>query len=389
MRETLKEESSKLTIAYLARTTIPSRAANSLHIMNMCSALGDWGHSVELIIPTNKRIRKEEESDVSDVFTFYGLRKNFKIKKVSLLPFPGGLLLYLAMIVGWLKFKRPELVYTRDSHLAGLCCLLGVDVVYESHYFKVQRKLPYSFLQSVLIRSKRCVKVIAITKALADQLVIAGYDQRKIGVFPDAAKAPSAESKKINLSGKFVAGYLGHLYPGKGMEIIFPLAKRLPSVSFHVVGGKQEDIDTWKVKGLPQNLVLHGFVEPGKVSEYLYDFDCCLLPNQKKVKTSGGGIMDIGAVTSPLKMFDYMAHGKPVISSDLPVLKEVLTDEVALFCDPENVDSWIEALQRIKGDGDLRIAMGIAAKKLFEEKYSWKERARRILEFIHKDVSAA
>ena len=67
-----------MKIAYISKSVIPSRAANSIHVVKMCHALADNGHEVTLLAPN---IKDKDEKEISDIYKFYGV-KNFKIKKL-------------------------------------------------------------------------------------------------------------------------------------------------------------------------------------------------------------------------------------------------------------------------------------------------------------------
>ena len=84
----------------------------------------------------------------------------------------------------------------------------------------------------------------------------------------------------------------------------------------------------------------------------------------------------------PLKIFEYMASGKAIVCSDLPVLREVLTHEVsALLCDPLKPEEWEKALKRLEADLGLRSTLGETAKRVHANLYTWKARVDRI--FVH------
>ena len=71
-----------------------------------------------------------------------------------------------------------------------------------------------------------------------------------------------------------MVGYIGHLYPGRGMEILGDFARRCDWADFHVVGGWPEDVALWKdrLKDEP-NIVFHGHVAPSEVPRYLRAMD--------------------------------------------------------------------------------------------------------------------
>ena len=106
-----------------------------------------------------------------------------------------------------------------------------------------------------------------------------------------------------------------------------------------------------------------------------------LTPYQREVRVHGGG--EVSAWMSPLKIFECMASAKPIISSDLPVLREVLTHEVnALLCDPEDIESWVAAIERLRDDHALRVRLSERAAHDFDANYAWSKRAEQIVRLL-------
>jgi glycosyltransferase involved in cell wall biosynthesis len=106
------------------------------------------------------------------------------------------------------------------------------------------------------------------------------------------------------------------------------------------------------------------------------------MPYQKSVSVGLAGV-DTAQWMSPMKMFEYMSVGVPIISSDLPVLKEVLVhNKNALLVKPNNVDEWSRALQQIDESPELEEKLGQTAYKQYAEKYTWKIRAKGILNLL-------
>jgi glycosyltransferase involved in cell wall biosynthesis len=104
------------------------------------------------------------------------------------------------------------------------------------------------------------------------------------------------------------------------------------------------------------------------------------MPYQRRVSVSGGG--DTSAWMSPMKMFEYMACRRPIVSSDLPVLREVLAHERnALLAEPGSVDAWVAAVERLRGDPELSRALAARAREDVTA-YSWRARARRVTDGV-------
>lgn len=86
---------------------------------------------------------------------------------------------------------------------------------------------------------------------------------------------------------------------------------------------------------------------------------------------------------SPLKLFEYMAAGRAIVVSDLPVLRDVVRDGVdTIMCEPENTVAWSDALCRLAADPGLRTRLGRAARAEFLRAHTWVARARAALEGV-------
>ena len=103
--------------------------------------------------------------------------------------------------------------------------------------------------------------------------------------------------------------------------------------------------------------------------------DVLLMPYQRRVAASSGG--DIALYLSPMKLFEYLACGRPIISSDLPVLQEVLNPQNAILVAPEDQNAWEKALRELKTSPGLGERLGGQA-RCDAARYTWEIRARRI-----------
>jgi glycosyltransferase involved in cell wall biosynthesis len=101
-----------------------------------------------------------------------------------------------------------------------------------------------------------------------------------------------------------------------------------------------------------------------------------LLPNQPKVVLLGR--QDIGRWTSPLKVFEYMAAGKIIVASNLPVLTEVLSEDNAVLCEPSDVSQWAHEIARI-ASGEVDYTARAAKARSDVEQYAWPKRASRCI----------
>jgi len=375
-----------MIIVYLSSSTIPSHTANSIHVMKMCQALAKNGNKVYLVAP-NKRYKDniyiiEDE----DVYEYYGVDKCFEIIKMPW--FKGKGLGHLYGFLAALKAKslKPDIIYGRNLTGCFFSTLLNLRVGYESHQPVIDSGKITEIFFRMMIKNKNFKKLVVISEALKIYyLNNYSIDHKDILVAHDGADLPRT-NKKINLGKKhkFKVGYIGHLYPGKGMEVVSNLVKLTPWAEFHIVGGTERDIEKWKFKlKAYDNIVFHGFVDPGWIDVYHNSVDVLIAPYKQNV--FGFGSKDIAQWMSPLKIFEYMASGKPIISSDVTVLQEILEDEKnALLCSPDDINCWVKALQRLKDDEALRNNLGVEAKQAFLNLYKWDMRAKRIISSINQ-----
>ena len=177
---------------------------------------------------------------------------------------------------------------------------------------------------------------------------------------------------------------MGHLYRGRGIDLIIDCAKLMRDVTFHIVGGTNKDLDKWKnlIKqiNLP-NIFFYGFVSPKNSINYRNSFDILLAPYSKQVSVYGANDLgDTSKFMSPLKIFEYMAHQKAIIASDLPVLREILNSENSILIEPENISALVRAIISFKRK-DLREKLGANALKDFK-RFTWVNRADRLINKI-------
>ena len=154
----------------------------------------------------------------------------------------------------------------------------------------------------------------------------------------------------------------------------------MPDVNFLWVGGKPDTVDYWRgrlANAGASNVTMTGFVENSRLPLYQSAADVLLMPYSRSVSASSG--QDIAEVINPMKMFDYMASGRTIISANLPVIHEVLNENNAVFCEPGNVDAWEDTLRELLSDEPRRLALGAQARKDVAG-YTWIARAKRALE---------
>lgn len=370
-----------MRIVYLSNSIIPSRTANSIQVMKMCQALSKAEH--EVILFSSSAGCADVNSD--ELFSFYDVEKTFKVIRVPCRLNNGWRLFYEIMVAIRSRATAPDIIYGRSLPGCYLASKWAKRVVLEAHS-------PFGWKSEWMLRrllnSDVFERLIVITHALKGY-----YLQRypsllgRVDVLPDGSDE-NIHSALCNIGGRSEAlrvGYVGHLYKGKGMEVIEAVSGLAADVDFHVIGGLEDDIKYWSSRIDATNVYFHGYVEQSSLASYINALDICLLPNQRLTLPFGARNPkhNIADFMSPLKMFEYMSHRKPIVASNLPVLREILKDGYnCLLCEPDEPTAWASAIARFRDDISLRNRLGSNARHDIENKYSWDRRTASLIHIL-------
>lgn len=367
-----------MNITYLSPSTLPSSSANSVHVMKMCAAFVENGHDVTLwgYQP------KDSEFETIDPFDFYDVPPTFDIHRVNIPITTGRSLLYglRAGMAG--RFADADLVYGRALTACTAAAQLGQPVVFEAHEPPAHPLFEW-FLQR-LIASGNLKQLVVISDPLRRKFKTEyGVSESAITVAHDGADdPPKATHEQIENADRLQVGYVGQLYPGKGMSLIADLIPRCQWADFHVVGGDDDTVERWRTELREyDNVTFHGFIKYADTHAFRQSFDVALAPYQRRVESNVGN--DISQWMSPLKIFEYMAASVPILASDLPAIQSILEDgKTGLLCPPDDPGAWTAALEQFDRNPKLRATLGSNAREQFESAHTWSQRARRILSAI-------
>jgi glycosyltransferase involved in cell wall biosynthesis len=208
-----------------------------------------------------------------------------------------------------------------------------------------------------------------------EDLIALGVDAEKITVEHDAYdpalfdQLPDKAIARAELElepERPVVVYTGGLLVWKGVDVLVDAARALPEVQFLIAGGMPGDVERARAhaEGL-SNVRIDGFQAPVRVPLYLAAADLAVLPNRSQPEISA-------KYTSPLKAFEYMASGLPIVASDLPSLREVLgEDSLTRFAHADDpVALGASIAEALEGNHE-RLPRG--------RDFSWSARAVRVL----------
>jgi len=375
-------------ILYLTFGTFPSATAHSVNTIKMCEAMAKSGYKVILVADA----RKKEK----DIFEFYRIKYPFRIKRAKLLKIRFlGRILFLMKAYFFSKKIAPDGLYTRDIFSSFLAKISRLPFIYEIHEIS-DTSLRKIIFKSIL-KSKDLKGVVFISEKLKETLIsdmgnlfenikhVVAHDGVDLEDF-DFEHSQAELRKNLDLpENAFIAGYTGSLFEGRGLDIILKLGSTLKDLTFVLVGGEGKYLKALirKVRDLQlDNITVKGFVPHKMIPYYLSASDILLMPYQTEVLHRQKK-HDTALYMSPLKMFEYMAAGRPIVASSIPVLEEVLQNKVnALLVEPDDIDEWIESTRQLKEEKEMASQIGKQAKEDVKI-YSWDKRIKKIFSNIY------
>jgi glycosyltransferase involved in cell wall biosynthesis len=386
-----------MKIALITNSRIPSLTANSIQVMKVAQALMQLNHEVKMFAP------KETELPNSQLLiTHYGLNL---APEIEFLPSIKSLkrLDFIFHAQNAAKKFGADLIYTWLPQSALIGIKAGYPVVLEMHA-DVSGKLGVWWLsQFWKADGKKLMTVTtqalknALEKStklkLSDEAVLIapnGVELEKYVNLPNPVEA----RHQLNLKQGLTVGFTGHIYAGRGADLLFELAKQMPQINFLWVGGTPELVTFWKNKLSEANVLnvtMTGFVKHDVIHLYQAAADVLLMPYSSSISASSG--QDIAEVINPMKMFEYMASGRAIVCADLPSIREVLNEGNCVFVGVGNWESgignrelvignWKVEIEKLLADESLRMKLGNQARKDVEQ-FGWVQREERILKGLN------
>lgn len=368
-----------MKISFVINMRMPTEKAHGYQIAKMCEMLALEGADVSLVVPTRKN--KTE----GDIFSYYDVRKNFLVKYVptfdALAFLWSSRLGFYAQAVSFIlalrreSISRDTVIVTRNPEIAWLYGRKKYRIFYDAHSFPAHGT---GLLKWLL---KNAEGIIANSNGTANAFRSAGFDN--VLVAPNAvdlanfALTESVDRGSLGLPHGRIAMYVGHLYGWKGVNVIVDAARcsKIENLIFVFVGGTDSDLASYRAETKDvKNILFMGRRPHHDVATLMKSADVLLLPNIASTQESV-------AYTSPIKMFEYMASGVPIVASRLPSICEVLNDSNSILVEPGNPN---ELLRGIELSLILEATARAAQAKKDVQSYTWDARALKILRFINK-----
>ncbi|MDZ4296509.1 MAG: glycosyltransferase family 4 protein [Patescibacteria group bacterium] len=375
-----------MKLYYIANARMPSERAHGIQLAKMCEAFVESGVDLELVVPD------KADAAALPLADFYGLRVPISVKRLPVIRFRPATRLgfnlaacsFALSYFVYLLFQRLRgnggIVYSIDLDQFSffLIPLLGMPAFFEMHSTKKDR-WPYRFFL------RRVAGIVTINERIKESVSrVFGIAPAKIIVHPNGidaahfhpALAPEAARARLLIStAKPIVLYTGKFYDWKGLEILPQVARALGDEAvFHLVGDDAREFRAVTGQHPPANMVFWGYRDHKEIPLWLAAGDVLVVLGTKRNTYSF-------EETSPMKLFEYMAAGRPIVASRTPAIMQVATDEDVLFYEPDDVEDLAAKIRQVLGGPQaLRTKIEHAAGKVVQ--FSWQRRARSITAFM-------
>jgi glycosyltransferase involved in cell wall biosynthesis len=400
-----------MRLLYLGSTDLPQPKARAIQIVHTCHALARRGVDVSLVVGRRGR------ASMQTILGAYGLEQHprLRIHRVPIVRIPPTApepvlrhftrvwqASYLSGLTALLPrlaiVERPDVVFARDFRTAELASRvaprLGARLIMEVHglpSFEVANRAGRASASLGSIARLRELEdrvleradlVVAITES-GRQILLEDYrlpPRRVITVADGTVDRRAGARAAVRVDGVVSVYYVGQLYPWKGAGHVVESARYVRGARYQIVGGLPR-----RLGEDPDITALRRHAELVRVADRV-EFRGYLPYARVQDELAGGGVAILPLpdepvaryFTSPLKLFDYMQAGLAIVASDLPSVREVLTDEHNALLVPAGDAAAIgRAVQRLVDEPALRSRLGEAA-RADARGYSWDARAKRL-----------
>jgi len=282
------------------------------------------------------------------------------------------------------EFRQADLVYTRNLWVAGLSLVFGQRVVFD-HYRPWPAQIPpLRFWIYRLVCKRRFLVNICHSDYTRRKYLELGIPEDKLRCIYNGFEPQrflprgSLEWAKRQIGvperTKTVV-YTGRINHKKGLDLVIEAAKRLPDIQFILVGSQGQGSIEQRASAVA-NIRIVPWQPPEAIARYVFAADVLLIPPSLQP------LAEFGSTVLPLKLYFYMASGRPILAGDIPDVREILRHgENAYLCRPDCLDALIAGIRTLTTDVEL--ASRLAARSLDDsQQFTWDARARKIAEIV-------
>jgi glycosyltransferase involved in cell wall biosynthesis len=377
----------------------PLERANGIQVLKTAAALARSG------VHTTLLVRQSDPRPTPEILALYGLdpHPDLEVTRLAVLHRQGARLiprasfLLRAAAAAVHRLREGGLIFTRDLQLADLLLALPLRagaLVYEAHaveremygerghIYGTGEEMDPAKLRRIGAREgrvwRRAAAVVTTTAGISESLAAQYGARDRVCVIPNGCDVPANRVFTVPKGSRVL--YAGQLYPWKGVDVLVEAVAEVPEARLVILGGLEGEGDLARIRalvearGLGSRTEMPGTVAQARVAEEMHRAAVVVVPFLRTAMTDKH--------TSPLKAFEAMAAGRPIIATDLPSTREILEDGTDAFLVPPGDPSALgSAIRRLLTDRELATRLARAA---FDKapRFSWESRGSHLKELF-------
>ena len=396
-----------MNIIFLALSiNIKARTGDAVHVRELVANLASLGHRVSLVAGSNQ----EQSDELQSLEKHPNIQISYN-KNIFKIPFPRSR--DISGIITCLKIARgnpPDVIYERSfspkigvvlSKILRKPFVVEINGIVEEEAKLLGNYINHKFTKGIRQKFRQhffnsANKIVAVTQGIKEDLKNRyNIPPDKIVVIPNGAntelfrpmdQATVKKERGLSQNNKYVC-FVGNLAPWQGVEYLIKAApmvlEKVPEAKFLIVGDgmMREKLEKMVNKiGSDNKFIFTGVIPYEEVPEFINISDICVCPSpvDSYFQTSGG---------SSLKIFEYLACGKPVVTGDIRGDRDLVVDSNSGFAvKSEDYEELSKAILKLLEDEELRQQMGRNGREAVVKNYSWKRTAEKVAEVCEEII---
>ena len=384
---------------FFTRNVLPQpNAAHLIHDVNTANAAANLGYPAVLVYlhshafnPLDWIYPFRPRKPSPKLIQFYSVQEKLRVVTLAM-PWPVDVIASKWTNASTLTckyyfpvhiFSRTKIVHTLDWNLVKAAIKHNIPVIYEREHYqhkKYEPEIVCSPLFQIAVTVADPVRDNMIQNGMPPEKIVKlplGFNQAFLSRQPQSAQA---WRKQLLDDRKHLVVYSGGLYQFKGVDLLIEVAKLLPQAQFVFAGGDETKVTHYRQLAAQKqvdNATFLGYIPHQQLPSLLQAADVLAHPH-----CSG----EAATFTSPLKFFEYLASGVPIVATQIPPLTEFkVADLIAGWCKPDNPAEFAHCLQQVL-DKYPRKEEGYIEQINFARQFTWESRMAKIMSYVEESM---
>ncbi|MDJ0689640.1 MAG: glycosyltransferase family 4 protein [Xenococcaceae cyanobacterium MO_188.B32] len=382
---------------FFTRSTLPQPEAHIVHDVNTANAVANLGYSTVLVYLNQTSLSSNPldwfypfrpQKPSAELVKYYNIQEKLKVLPLAM-PFPistrGGKWTNTSTVVCKYYFPvhifpETKILHTLDWNLVKAAIEYGIPVIYEREHYQKNKYEPE------IVNSPLFQVAVTVADSVRDNMIYNGMPPEKIVKLPlsfnqsflvrEPEKARQWREKLLSNGRKHLVVYSGGLYKFKGVDLLIDVAKQLPQIQFAFAGGKKPQVTAYRQLAKEKevdNAIFLGYITHQDLPSLLQAANILAHPH-----CSG----EASTFTSPLKFFEYLSSGTPIVATEILPLLEFKTADIPItWCEPDNPAKFASYLLQALEIYPRKVE-GYKQQIDFAHQFSWESRMEKIISYV-------